>query len=134
MANAGFKIGDRVYEIPSRYRMGDFVLIEELTGMDADEFSERLDAVNDAVKNGDRGGDMLVLTALMGVAVWQGNPRWRRDKVVRFVEDFDTDDLVVEGGDEDDSPTKGALPPSPSDDTSAASTSTPEPLPVAVQV
>lgn len=92
---AGFVIADRFYPVPDSFRLADPVLIEELTGLAWDEFVDRL-------PSGDEdGADPVALVGLVGVAVWQQNPRWRRDRVVRFVEQIQQDALAVEGGDEE---------------------------------
>jgi hypothetical protein len=59
-------------------RHGDFALIREVTGLSIDEF--------------DRGDDDLATeTGWLAVAIWQSNPEWRRDQVVRAVEQLPAD-------------------------------------------
>lgn len=85
---AGFQIGKRFYPWPSRFRLGDPVLIEELTGLEYDTFLERLpddDTPDDELM------DPIVTLGLIGVAVWQESPTWRRDRVVRYVQALDRD-------------------------------------------
>lgn len=89
---AGFMIGDAFYPFPTAFRLGDPVLVEELTGLAWDEFVDRLPDENDGDKDGT---DPVALIGLVGVAVWQQNPRWRRERVVRFVESIDQGDFTV---------------------------------------
>ena len=80
MAGGAFKIDGVEYEFPTGFRLGDTVLVEKLTGLEFAEFAERVD-------RGAAGqGDMVILTGFIGVAVWQKNPLWLRDRVVGFVE------------------------------------------------
>jgi hypothetical protein len=75
----GFTIEGRFYPWPESFRIGDPVLIRELTGYEWEDFAARLDD----------GPGMDMLAGLVGVAVWQGNPRWRRDRVLEYVQRID---------------------------------------------
>lgn len=94
----GFQIGSRFYPFPSSFRLGDPVLVEELTGLDWNAFLERLPDEDDPA---DENADPAAMLGLVGVAVWQQNPRWRRDKVVRYVQGLDMGDVEAIG-DEDE--------------------------------
>ena len=125
---ATFKIGETEYEFPSRFRMGDPVLVEELTGISFTAFSERIEVSRD-----DERADMVVMVGLIGVAIWQANPRWKRDRVVAFVNDIDLEQFEAFAADAVP-PTLGVQddPASLSGDSSSESTSIPEPSPAEV--
>lgn len=101
MDKPGFKIDDQVYPFPERFRLGDPVLVEEVTNIDFQTFSERLDEQNANVKAGvtDK-GDPVVLAGLVAVAIWQANPRWKLDRVVAFAQQLDLDGFETVGGDD----------------------------------
>lgn len=80
MDKPGFNIGSDFYEFPTSFRLGDPVLVGDVTGMEWNDFAERLD---------DK--DPRTLIGLVAVAVWQKHPSWRRDKVVRHVESLNFD-------------------------------------------
>lgn len=123
---AGFRIGEADYEFPATFRMCDPVLVEEVTGLDFAEFAERIDEMNEAIAGGEPGSDVKALLGLVAVGVWQANPRWKRDRVVRFMQDADMQALTVDEA-ADDPPPKGAQAPAKdSPVTSDESTSTQE--------
>lgn len=101
---AGFEIYGQFYPAVEAFTLGDPVLIRELTGMDFVDFSEAYDELivelNQAA-DGEANVDPAVLIGLVGVAVWQANPTWRRDKVVKFVEHLPTDALKLVGDEEE---------------------------------
>lgn len=103
MAEQGFVIADRVYPFPEAFRMCDPVLVADVTGMTWHEFTELLDDTDRP--------DPAAMAGMLAVAVWQGNPRWARDRVVRFVENLQMDSVEVRGADEPDD----AGPPAPSE-------------------
>lgn len=76
---ADFELEGRPYKFPSSFRLGDPVLVTELTGMDFEDFSARIADV-DALTN------PVILIGMIGVAVWQANPTWTRAKVLRYVQ------------------------------------------------
>jgi hypothetical protein len=116
-----FKVGEETYEFPTRFRFCDPVLIRELTGLEFQDFAERLD---DGQKNPGDAGDPAIMTGLLGVAIWQANPTWKRERVVRHVEGLNLDEFSVEAADA--GPPEIADPASLSLVPSAESTSSPE--------
>ena len=68
--NPQIRIGDELYEI-SEYRLGDPVLIEQVTGLRWSEFASRVDAM---VK--DQAEDPVAVLGLVSVAMWQAHPEW----------------------------------------------------------
>lgn len=94
MADAGFLIEGTVYPFPTSFRLCDPVLVSKLTGMPWGEFVE-------AITDGDA-SDPTTMVGMVGVAVWQANPRWSRDKVIRYVENLSMDALDVQDDGEDD--------------------------------
>lgn len=109
MADAGFKIGDVEYEFPTRFRMVDPVLVEEVTGLEFTVFAARVERVQQAIRDGETAGDASVMAGMVAVAVWQKHPRWKRDRVVAFVNEVDMDafeavEPTVVGVDGDDGP------------------------------
>lgn len=91
--DAGFSIGGEFYSFPSGFRLGDPVLVAEVTGLEWMDFAEMLD-----------NGDSRTLAGLIAVAVWQKHPTWRRDKVVRFVEQIELDSIEVQAPEDDARP------------------------------
>lgn len=104
----GFEIYKTHYPVPERFRLGDPVLVREITGMDWPEFVEALERMEaeDSV-------DQVVLVGLMAVAFWQGNPTMTRDKVRRVIERVWQEDAEVVGMDdnEDDVSVGDVVPP-----------------------
>lgn len=88
---AGFQIGKRLYPFPSRFRMGDPVLVEQLTGITWPQFVDRLPDDDETPD------DPIAMLGMVGVAVAQGNPTWRRDRVVRYVTELNMEDVEVVG-------------------------------------
>ena len=96
----GFEIYKRFYPSPTRFRMGDPVLVTEVTGMTWPEFTAALDAMEtDYASLAEQGradefqADHTLLLGLMAVAFWQGNPTMSRAKVVRAIERIPIDDV-----------------------------------------
>lgn len=122
----GFSIGTEFYPFPSSFRLGDPVLVAEVTGIGWNEFTELLDD-----------GDPRTLAGLVAVSIWQKHPTWRRDKVVRHVEGLEMDALEFEDPGEDDAApplnggaSTGITAPSPATSTSSSPPTTPsEPNP-----
>ena len=109
VAEEGFVIGDRTYPFPTAFRLCDPVLVTQLTGMSWMEFVELLE-------DSDR-QDPASMAGMIGVAVWQGHPKWSRDRVVRFVEQLDMEAVTVQGGETEAAevvPPSEAVEPSPS--------------------
>lgn len=95
MADPVFVIDGTEYPVPTAFRLGDPVLVADVTGMDWMDFAELLD---------EGSGDPRAMLGLLSVAVWQKHPTWRRDKVARFVEQVPMEQLRVEGGDDEGNP------------------------------
>lgn len=108
MAESGFVIAGETYAFPTAFRLCDPVLVSKLTGMAWSEFVEALEDGGD--------GDPAVMAGMVGVAVWQANPRWTRERAVRFVEALSMDELEINAAEEDDAvpPPAGAADPSAS--------------------
>ena len=124
----GFQIGRRFYPFPASFRLGDPVLVEELTGLDWHAFLDRLP--DEDAPDGQE-PDPVAMLGLVGVAVWQANPRWRRDRVVSYVQGLDMGDVEAVGADDDEedeaSPPAEAEPaPGQPDSETSASSSRPE--------
>lgn len=104
--SAGFEIYKRFYPFPDRFRLGDPVLVREVTGMDWPEF---VDALEQMETNGDT--DQVVLAGLAAVAFWQGNHTMSRDKVRRIMERTPQEDVELVGFDDDDEVEAGDVSP-----------------------
>lgn len=92
---SGFQVGQGFYPLPEKFRIGDPSLVESITGLSWNEFTDRLDPDEP---------DPIVLSGMLAVAVWQANPRWTRDRVQRFVEGIAIDDVTFVGAEEEDAP------------------------------
>jgi hypothetical protein len=86
---AGFEIRGRLYPFPNSFRAGDTLLIRELTGMEFVAFCEALDD--------EENEDERVTIGLLGTAIWQQHTTWRRDKVIRYVENLDLEHMKLTG-------------------------------------
>ncbi len=98
-----FEVFDKEFPLPQAFRMGDPVLVEEVTGLTWGEFSDRMD---------DAEGDPAIMLGMLAVAVWQTNPRWRRDRVARYVEAIKIEDVKFVGEDREEEanpPANGSL-------------------------
>lgn len=89
----GFHIGGRFYPAPTSFRLGDPVLVTELTGMTWEEFIGKLD---------DEEEDPALMLGIVGVAVWQQHPTWKRDKAVAFVQAVQFDQIEAVGAEAED--------------------------------
>lgn len=139
MPEEGFEIYDRFYPSPKRFRLGDPVLVREVTGMSWPEFARGLDAMADDYaalleqgREDEYEPDQVLLVGLMAVAFWQGNKQMSRAKVVRAVEQIPLESVKYIAGDEegdDASPPDGAAgaPPSTTSSESGVSPEDPEP-------
>lgn len=87
----GYMIAGMFYPMPTRYRLGDPVLVTELTGMDFIEFAEALDDPRNYE-------NPVIQIGLIGVAVWQKYPRWKRVRVVEFVQAIEQNSVDFEAG------------------------------------
>ena len=82
MANR-FEIFGIEYPVPEGFKLGDPVLIEEVTGLKLGEFTDR----------GDDPTDMVVMLGLVAWSVAHANPQWHRTRVARFVEGLRLEDV-----------------------------------------
>jgi hypothetical protein len=100
-SDPGFLIDGDTYPVPQAFRLGDPVLVAEVTGLDWMEFAELLDS-------GDN--DPRVMLGLIAVSVWQKNPTWKRERVARWVEGLSMDQVDFEAADDtgDENPTVAA--------------------------
>ena len=79
----GYQIGDHFFPFASSFKLGDPVLVEELTGLTWVEFLDRLpddDSADDEIP------DPVAMLGLVGVSVWHANPGWRRARVIKYVQ------------------------------------------------
>ena len=120
MADEGVEIYKRFYPWPERFRLGDPVLVTQVTGLSWPEFVEansaQQRAIDEAAESGEEppAPDQLVLAGLIAVAFWQGNAQMSREKARRAIERIPLDDIEVVGGDEEDDavpPAEAAGPP-----------------------
>lgn len=126
MSESGFEIKGTFYAFPTAFRIGDPPLVRQITGMSWEEFTGAL---------GDDTGDPSVSAGMIAVAVWQTNPEWRRDRVARFVEKLDMEQVKFISGDAADEEETVVPPPetdaapngSPTGTDVASETSTSEP-------
>ena len=102
MAEEGFTIEGRTYPVPTSFRLCDPVLVTQLTGMAWAAFVELLED--------SEASDPTAMAGMIGVAVWQGNPKWTRDRVVRYVENIDLASVEVNAGEADASPPDAGTP------------------------
>jgi hypothetical protein len=86
----GFLINAIHYPMPSAFRVGDPMLVQEITGMEFPEFAAAID-------DEDRRKNPVILAGLIGVAIWQRNPKFSRAKVVSLVERLQMDDIDFVG-------------------------------------
>lgn len=91
----GVEIYKRFYAWPDRFRLGDPVLVKEVTGMRWPDFAQALDELDP-----EEAPDQVVLAGLIAVAFWQGNPQMSRDKVRRTLERIPMEDIEIVEGDE----------------------------------
>ncbi|MFA4974745.1 MAG: hypothetical protein WC683_19250 [bacterium] len=116
-AQAGFKIGERIFPVPSGFRWVETVLIERLTGLKFSEFAERLDQMQNEqeLPAEDREFDPLVVLGLIAAAVWQANQTWTRERVEKFINTLQIEAVEeIAGEDEEDPPAAGEEKASPS--------------------
>jgi hypothetical protein len=124
----GVEIYKRFYPWPDSFRLGDPVLVKEVTGMKWPDFAQALDDQNQAIEESEEMGtnppqpDQVVLAGLIAVAFWQGNPMMSRDKARRALERIPMDDIEVVDGDEGEA---DVGPPALSGEEAATTPSTP---------
>lgn len=128
----GYQIGDHFFPFAARFKLGDPVLVEELTGLTWNEFLDRLPDEDSA---DDEMPDPVAMLGLVGVAVWRANPTWRRDRVIRYVQQQEMENVTAIAPDtedgEDGPPAtteaglKDSEPPASGSESDSASTSEP---------
>ncbi len=106
----GVEIFKRFYPWPERFRLGDPVLVKEVTGMRWPDFVAALDEMDE-----DEAPDQVVLAGLIAVAFWQGNQQMSRDKARKAIERMPVDEIEMIEGDDVGPPelTAGGESPSP---------------------
>jgi|GEM_PF-3963010 len=119
-SETAFVIDGREYPVPQAFRLGDPVLVSEVTGLQWMDFAELLD---------EGANDPRVMLGLIAVSVWQANPGWKRDRVARFVEQLAMDqvDFVSPDDDEQENPTVAAEPAATTGSSPGRSEPEPEP-------
>lgn len=95
----GYQIGGRFYPAVETFKLGDPILIQEITRLEWDEFVERLPSDEEIAQVW---FDPVLRAALVGVAVARGNPNWRLEKVVRYIRGLDMDDVELVGPEDDE--------------------------------
>lgn len=105
----GVEIHGRFYPWPDRFRLGDPVLVSQVTGMPWPEFTACLDEYNATIEETEAMGepppapDDVLLAGLIAAAFWQGNPQMTREKARRLIERLPPEAIeVIEGDGEDD--------------------------------
>lgn len=88
-----FQIDGTDYPVPQAFRLGDPVLVAEVTGLSWAEFAELLD---------EGSGDPRAMLGMIAVAVWQTNPGWKRERVRRMVEALSMDSVEFVGAEDDE--------------------------------
>ena len=97
---AGFKISGEFYSWPEGFRLGDPVLIREVTGLEWTEFMEAMDSGTIE--------DPSVINGMIAAAIWQANPKWTREKARRFVEQINFEEFESIGEEDENPPTEPA--------------------------
>lgn len=113
----GFEYRGRFYKLPGvdDFRAGDPALFNEATGLRWLDFLEAMVAIEDD-EDPDALPDIdltLVLDGMMAVAIWQANPRWRRDKALQFFQSMrkaDIEMLMPEDDEEDSAQNEEEVP------------------------
>lgn len=131
----GFEIYNRFYPSPQRFRMGDPVLVREVTGMEWPQFAQGLETQGEEYRSLVEQGredefeaDQVLLLGLLAVAFWHGNQQMSRQKVAKAVEKIPIEEVKFIAGDEDDAdpPAVTGVGGSPLSTTSSASADSPE--------
>jgi hypothetical protein len=110
----GVEIYKRFYPWPNSFRIGDPVLVNQVTGMTWPDFTAALDDQNRAIAEAEEMGgeppqaDQVILAGLIAVAFWQGNPQMSRDKARRAIERVPMEDVEIIEGETDISPPEQA--------------------------
>jgi len=126
----GVEIYKRFYPWPNSFRLGDPVLVNQVTGMSWPEFTAALDDQNRAIAEAEEMGgepppaDQVILAGLIAVAFWQGNPQMSRDKARRAVERIPIEEIELIESESDADPQEAAG--EPPNMTSSESDASPE--------
>ena len=101
---AGVEIYKRFYPWPDRFRLGDPVLVQQITGMSWPDFTraneEQSQAIEEARESGEEATvDQVVLAGLVAIAFWQGNPHMSREKARRTLERIPMEEIEIVGDD-----------------------------------
>lgn len=123
-ADPYLEIGDEAYPLVTRFMLPDAVLVEEVTGLAWLPFLNRARDLFAPSENGD-GLDHVAFVGVVAISVSRKNPRWRRDRVVRFIQDIEHNGVTLvfpEDGEADDAdpPTKEAGSTTPSKSASSS--------------
>jgi len=103
---SGVEIYKRFYPWPDGVRLGDPILVTQITGMKWQEFEaaqhEWSDALEDSRERGEEppSADPVVFAGMVAMAFWQGNPQMTRDKARRALERIKMDDIELIDGDD----------------------------------
>jgi hypothetical protein len=104
----GVEIYKRFYPWSDRFRLGDPVLVQQVTGMTWPEFTQALDEQNQAISEAEEMAgdppqmDQVILAGLIAVAFWQGNPHMSREKARRTIERIPIEEIEIVGDDEEE--------------------------------
>lgn len=92
----GFEIDHVYYPFPDAFRLGDTVLVQELLPAPLTflDFTEALD--DEAQRK-----NPVFLIPLVAVAIWQRHKTWKRDKVVKYVEQINFESFESVAGDDE---------------------------------
>lgn len=124
-AQDGVEIYGRFYPWPERFRLGDPVLVREVTGMDWPEFTAALEEQEAAMRSSQEAeedapdADQVVLAGLVAVAFWQGNQQMSREKARRTIERVPQDKIEIIEGADDSPPAQAAGEPQPTSSTTS---------------
>ena len=105
MSDAGFLIRDVLYPFAENFTFADAPLIREATGLEFEEFAERVDAMQPDKDDdgnpieGTGKNDLLAISALVAVSISRAEPTWRRDRIVKFLAGVDVTSFDVQSPD-----------------------------------
>lgn len=102
----GVEVYGKFYAWPESFRLGDPVLVREVTGMRWPDFVQALDDFDS-----EEAPDQVVLAGLIAVAFWQGNSQMSRDKARRTIERIPQEAIEMIEGDEGLAEVEGNRPP-----------------------
>lgn len=85
---AGFKVGDQFFPLTTKARLPDIALVEQVTGMTWSQFIERY-----ALLDIDSPDDTLVTVGFLAMSIARKYPTWPRDRVLRYLNAIDEEDV-----------------------------------------